>query len=143
MLSGVPNFAFTVGYTNASWTLKADLTASYVCRLLNHMRRRGYAECMPADEDPASIREPLLNLNSGLRAALGAGLPLARAPSGRGGCTRTMPWMCWPSSSAGSTTGSCGSRAVVAPPPGHPGRGGSAGAVGVTGRLGALSGLPA
>ncbi len=65
MLSGVPNFAFTVGYTNASWTLKADLTAAYVCRLLTHMRRHGYARCMPADEDPALIREPLLNLNSG------------------------------------------------------------------------------
>ncbi len=65
MLSGVPNFAFTVGYTNASWTLKADLTASYVCRLLNHMRRHGYASCAPADEDPELIREPLLNLNSG------------------------------------------------------------------------------
>jgi monooxygenase len=65
MLSGVPNFAFTVGYTNASWTLKADLTAAYVCRLLNHMRRHGYAQCMPADKDPALIREPLLNLSSG------------------------------------------------------------------------------
>ncbi|MGH2891868.1 MAG: flavin-containing monooxygenase, partial [Solirubrobacteraceae bacterium] len=65
MLSGVPNFAFTVGYTNASWTLKADLTASYVCRLLNHMRSHGYAQCMPADEDPELIRKPLLNLSSG------------------------------------------------------------------------------
>jgi monooxygenase len=65
MLSGVPNFAFTVGYTNASWTLKADLTASYVCRLLNHMRRHGYVQCTPADVDPELIREPLLNLNSG------------------------------------------------------------------------------
>ena len=65
MLSGVPNFAFTVGYTNASWTLKADLTASYVCRLLNHMRRHGYARCTPADEDPELIREPLINLSSG------------------------------------------------------------------------------
>ncbi|MFZ1996451.1 MAG: FAD-containing monooxygenase EthA, partial [Solirubrobacteraceae bacterium] len=65
MLSGVPNFAFTVGYTNASWTLKADLTAAYVCRLLNHMSRHGYARCTPADEDPELIREPLLNLNSG------------------------------------------------------------------------------
>ncbi|HTU95852.1 MAG TPA: NAD(P)/FAD-dependent oxidoreductase [Solirubrobacteraceae bacterium] len=65
MLSGVPNFAFTVGYTNASWTLKADLTAAYVCRLLTHMRRHGYAQCMPADETPGLVREPLLNLNSG------------------------------------------------------------------------------
>ena len=37
MLSDVPNFAFTLGYTNASWTLKADLISEYVCRLLNHM----------------------------------------------------------------------------------------------------------
>jgi monooxygenase len=66
MLSGVPNFAFTVGYTNASWTLKADLTASYVCRLLNHMRRHGYRQCMPAAEDAAALmREPLINLTSG------------------------------------------------------------------------------
>jgi cation diffusion facilitator CzcD-associated flavoprotein CzcO len=65
MLSGVPNFAFTVGYTNASWTLKADLTAAYVCRLLNHMRRHGFASCTPADEDPELIREPLINLSSG------------------------------------------------------------------------------
>jgi monooxygenase len=64
MLSGVPNFAFTVGYTNASWTLKADLTASYVCRLLTHMRRHGYSQCV-ADDDPALVREPLLNLTSG------------------------------------------------------------------------------
>jgi monooxygenase len=65
MLSGVPNFAFTVGYTNASWTLKADLTAAYVCRLLNHMRRHGFTSCTPADEDPDLIREPLINLSSG------------------------------------------------------------------------------
>ena len=64
MLSGVQNFAFTVGYTNASWTLKADLTASYVCRLLTHMRRHGYSQCV-ADDDPALVREPLLNLTSG------------------------------------------------------------------------------
>lgn len=65
MLSGVPNFAFTIGYTNASWTLKADLTAEYVCRLLNHMRREGYAQCVPAADDPGLIREPLINLTSG------------------------------------------------------------------------------
>jgi monooxygenase len=66
MLSGVPNFAFTVGYTNASWTLKADLTASYVCRLLNHMRRHAYSQCMPAADDAAAlIREPLIGLTSG------------------------------------------------------------------------------
>jgi monooxygenase len=41
MLSGVPNFAFTIGYTNAAWTLKADLVSDYVCRLLAHMDERG------------------------------------------------------------------------------------------------------
>jgi cation diffusion facilitator CzcD-associated flavoprotein CzcO len=65
MLSGVPNLAFTIGYTNASWTLKADLTAEYVCRLLNHMRREGYVHCVPATDDPELIREPLINLTSG------------------------------------------------------------------------------
>jgi cation diffusion facilitator CzcD-associated flavoprotein CzcO len=64
MLSGVPNFAFTVGYTNASWTLKADLTSEYVCRLLNHMDARGYRQCVP--EIDTSVREePLLDFTSG------------------------------------------------------------------------------
>ena len=54
MLSDVPNLAFTLGYTNASWTLKADLTCEYVCRLLNHMDAHGYAACVPrANGDPA------------------------------------------------------------------------------------------
>jgi monooxygenase len=65
MLNRVPNLAFTVGYTNASWTLKADLTARYVCRVLNHMRRHGYDRCAPIDDDPALTREPLINLTSG------------------------------------------------------------------------------
>jgi len=42
MLSGVPNSAFTVGYTNSSWTLKADLVSEYVCRILNYMDAGGY-----------------------------------------------------------------------------------------------------
>ena len=85
MLSGVPNFAFTVGYTNASWTLKADLTAAYVCRLLKHMRRHGYVSCTPAHEDPELVREPLLNLTLGLRAAVGSGLPLSGLPAALAG----------------------------------------------------------
>ena len=52
MLSGVPNLAFAVGYTNASWTLKCDLTCEYVCRLLNHMDEHGYRECTPAEPRP-------------------------------------------------------------------------------------------
>jgi monooxygenase len=63
MLSGVPNFALTIGYTNASWTLKADLTAEYICRLLDHMRARGYRECVPV-EGPGVQRRPLIDLNS-------------------------------------------------------------------------------
>jgi cation diffusion facilitator CzcD-associated flavoprotein CzcO len=65
MLSGVPNFAFTIGYTNASWTLKADLVSEYVCRLLGHMKDNGYAICAPRQSDPSMPAEPLLDFNSG------------------------------------------------------------------------------
>jgi monooxygenase len=65
MLSGVPNFAFTIGYTNASWTLKADLVSEYVCRLLAHMDKRGYRECVPVDDDPTIVRRPLLDFAAG------------------------------------------------------------------------------
>ena len=64
MYSGVPNLASTFGYTNASWTLKADLTAEYVCRLLNHMDRRGFTECRPVN-DEALEAEPWLDFSSG------------------------------------------------------------------------------
>ncbi|HVC06124.1 MAG TPA: NAD(P)/FAD-dependent oxidoreductase [Solirubrobacterales bacterium] len=65
MLSDVPNFAFTLGYTNASWTLKADLTAEYVCRLLIHMDEHGYAECVPRVADSGVEEEPLMPLTAG------------------------------------------------------------------------------
>lgn len=65
MLSGVPNFAYTLGYTNASWTLKADLTSEYICRLLNHMDANGYRQCVPEVTDPSITEEPLLDFNSG------------------------------------------------------------------------------
>jgi monooxygenase len=65
MLSGVPNLTLTLGYTNASWTLKADLVSEYVCRLLNHMRSRGYTTCMPVAPDPSLPTEPFLDLKSG------------------------------------------------------------------------------
>ena len=65
MLSGVPNFALTLGYTNASWTLKADLVSEYVCRLLNHMREHGYRRCTPRAPDPSAPTEPFLDLKSG------------------------------------------------------------------------------
>ncbi len=65
MYSGVPNLASTFGYTNASWTLKADLTAEYLCRLLNHMKRGGYAECRPVNADPELKALPWLDFSSG------------------------------------------------------------------------------
>src|SRR6185503_6727658 len=64
MLSGVPNLAFAVGYTNASWTLKCELTSEYVCRLLNHMEGHGYEICKPR-RDPAGAGEPLTDFPSG------------------------------------------------------------------------------
>jgi monooxygenase len=45
--SDIPNMASTFGYINASWTLRSDLTAEYVCRLLNHMRKKGVVQCTP------------------------------------------------------------------------------------------------
>ena len=65
MLNDFPNFAYTLGYTNASWTLKADLASEYICRLLNHMDAAGYRVCMPKITDPAVTEEPLLDFNSG------------------------------------------------------------------------------
>jgi monooxygenase len=64
MLSGVPNLAFAVGYTNASWTLKCELTCEYVCRLFNHMDERGYRICTPR-RDPSVTDEPLIDFSSG------------------------------------------------------------------------------
>jgi monooxygenase len=64
MLSGVPNFAMTIGYTNASWTLKADLVAGYVCRLLRHLDRTGNQIVTPL-APPSGPRTPLIGLTSG------------------------------------------------------------------------------
>ena len=65
MFSDIPNLASIFGYTNASWTLKSDLIAEYVCRLLSHMDRRGYAICTPRLGDAAIADEPTLPLTSG------------------------------------------------------------------------------
>jgi monooxygenase len=65
MLSGIPNLVMTLGYTNASWTLKADLVSEYVCRLLGHMAERGYRACTPQAPDPSLPSEPFLDLKSG------------------------------------------------------------------------------
>jgi cation diffusion facilitator CzcD-associated flavoprotein CzcO len=63
MLSGVPNFAFTVGYTNASWTLKADLVGEYVCRLLAHLQANGLREVVPV-RDESLAEAPLLDFSA-------------------------------------------------------------------------------
>ena len=65
MLEGVPNMAMAVGYTNASWTLKADLTSEYVCRLLIHMRETGLRKCVPVNRSGDVDTSPLLGLASG------------------------------------------------------------------------------
>ena len=65
MYSGVPNLSSTFGYTNASWTLKADLTAEYLCRLLNHMDRKGFTQCRPVNDDAGLEAEPWLDFSSG------------------------------------------------------------------------------
>ena len=65
MYEGVPNLASSFGYTNASWTLKCDLTCEYVCRLLNHMRRTGLRQATPHNADPTIGREPWLDFSSG------------------------------------------------------------------------------
>jgi monooxygenase len=65
MLSGVPNMALAIGYTNASWTLKCDLVGEYVCRLLRHMDERGYRACTPKEPDPSLPLDPVLDLKAG------------------------------------------------------------------------------
>jgi cation diffusion facilitator CzcD-associated flavoprotein CzcO len=65
MLSGIPNFAYTIGYTNASWTLKADLVSEYVVRLLRYMDRHGYDQCVPINDDPTVTERPLLDFDAG------------------------------------------------------------------------------
>jgi cation diffusion facilitator CzcD-associated flavoprotein CzcO len=77
----VPNLASAFGYTNASWTLKCDLVAEHVCRLLNHMRAHGHARCTPR-RDPAVAEAPVLDFTSGYVQRALASLPKqgTRAP---------------------------------------------------------------
>ncbi|HEY0821161.1 MAG TPA: FAD-containing monooxygenase EthA, partial [Rhizobacter sp.] len=75
MYSDVPNLAVSFGYTNASWTLKCDLTCEYVCRLLNHMKRHGYRQCTPRIRDPELKAEPWIDFSSGYVQRAAAHLP--------------------------------------------------------------------
>lgn len=65
MLSDVPNFAFTVGYTNASWTLKCDLSCRFVTKVLNYMDKNNYSVCVPRFDTTKFKSEPLLDFNAG------------------------------------------------------------------------------
>ena len=65
MLSGVPNFAISFGYVNASWTLRADLTCEYVCRLINLMDKKGVKCCEPKDDKSAYGDDQLIDFTSG------------------------------------------------------------------------------
>ncbi len=75
MFSGVPNLASVFGYTNASWTLRADLLAEYFCRLINFIDARGYAEARPKEPDPAAPVKPFGALKSGYFKRAEARLP--------------------------------------------------------------------
>ena len=85
--------AFAFGYTNQSWTLGADLTCEQVCKLLEHMDRRGYTVCTPRNRDPAITAVPFADLTSGyvLRAIdqfpkQGSGIPGGASRTTRGTC---------------------------------------------------------
>ena len=65
MLQDVPNFALALGYTNASWTLKAELTCDYVCRLVNHLHETGNRQCTPRATGADVSDDPVFNLSSG------------------------------------------------------------------------------
>ncbi|MEZ5347403.1 MAG: NAD(P)/FAD-dependent oxidoreductase [Pyrinomonadaceae bacterium] len=65
MYSDIPNLASALGYTNASWTLKCDLTAQYICRMLNYMDENGFAVCTPRVTDPDMETSPVVDFTSG------------------------------------------------------------------------------
>jgi cation diffusion facilitator CzcD-associated flavoprotein CzcO len=82
MFSDVPNLSYSFGYTNASWTLKSDLTAGFVCRLLNHLKARGCAIAV-AHRDPSVAEAPFLDFTSGYVQRAASVLPKQGA---------TKPW---------------------------------------------------
>lgn len=72
MFENLPNMAMVFGYTNASWTLKADLSSEYVCRLIKQMDRKGVQQCTPRNHDASVEHEPFVAMQSGyLQRALG------------------------------------------------------------------------
>lgn len=75
LLADVPNLAFCVGYVNASWTLRADLSSRYVCRLLNHLARHDLDICVPRRPPHLEATAPAFNLSSGYVQRAAAMLP--------------------------------------------------------------------
>ena len=65
MVEDVPNVAMVFGYTNSSWTLKADLICEYFCKVINHMDEHGWQVATPRNHDPDMPKEPFLNMSSG------------------------------------------------------------------------------
>ena len=65
LFEGMPNLAMVFGYTNASWTLKADISSEYVCRVLNQMDKKGMRQSMPVNKDPSVQQEAFVEMHSG------------------------------------------------------------------------------
>jgi monooxygenase len=65
MLSDVPNYAFAIGYTNSSWTLKVDIVCEFLTRLIGHMDRLGADTCVAHNDDPGIETRPLLDFGAG------------------------------------------------------------------------------
>ena len=75
MLSGIPNFALALGYTNASWTLKVDLVSRYVCRLLAYMERHGFTQVWPQAPPAGAATRPIIDFAAGYVQRAAAQLP--------------------------------------------------------------------
>lgn len=75
MFNDIPNFAYAFGYTNASWTLKCELIAQYVCRLLNHMAQNNYQQCTPRLDQADPAAKPAIDLTAGYIQRVQAHLP--------------------------------------------------------------------
>ena len=108
MFSGVPNFAITFGYTNASWTLKADLVSEFVCRLLNYMDDKGFDTVEPQHPGNDVDELPFMDFSPGYFQRSMHLLP-SRDHARRGGSSRTTSSTCGRSGAARSTTRVCGS----------------------------------
>jgi cation diffusion facilitator CzcD-associated flavoprotein CzcO len=75
MFSGLPNLAWCIGYTNASWTLRADLSSQYVCKLINYLDKNGYSFGMPDPDGASGETRPVVDLTSGYIMRAAAALP--------------------------------------------------------------------